>query len=527
MFRVGDKVGDYEIVARLRSGGMATLFLARRVGASGFAKHVAIKMVHSHLAQDPTFVRMFVDEALLSAQIDHPNVVHVEELREIDGNHFLVMEYVDGCSLALLMLELAKRERRLHPDLGVHIAVRVADGLHAAHELSDPQGRSLGVVHRDVSPQNVLLAWKGHVKLIDFGVAKARDRSAQTTGASLKGKIRYMSPEQAFGRPIDRRADIYALGVVLWETLTMHRCFRSENDLALLEEVRHPQIPPPSTFATDVSPALDAVVMKALAVDANERYETARDFRRALIEAAPGSATLDASSLSELLGVVMEEHIRKSRAALPDSVSKLDPAEIEARARPQREALQTMTVSGTDLASFVDFRSAEPNAGTPGTPPPAAASMPSSTSRGSAMPWIAGGLAAGAFLAVLGALAFGGRGTTEDGPIAIPLGEPGPAVERALDAGEGAAAAATDAGAGAVAEPAAPDAGARVAERASARDAGARERESEERTAREPTKREERAARDRTERARRNTRATMRTSRMNEPSVPLADEFGF
>jgi serine/threonine-protein kinase len=526
MFRVGDKVGDYEIVARLRSGGMATLFLARRVGVSGFHKHVAIKMVHPHLAQDPTFVQMFVDEALLSAQIDHPNVVHVEELRQLDGNHFLVMEYVDGCSLALLMLELAKRERRLHPDLGVHIAVRVADGLHAAHELSDSQGQSLGVVHRDVSPQNVLLAWKGHVKLIDFGVAKARDRSAHTTGASLKGKIRYMAPEQAFGRPIDRRSDIYALGVVLWETLTMHRCFRSENDLALLEEVRHPQIPPPSTFASDITPAVDAAVMRALAVEPDDRYATARDFRRALIEAAPGAATLDASSLSELLMVVMEDFIKKSRAVLPDSISNLDPAELEARARPQREALQTMTVSGTDLASFVDFRSAEPSAGTPGTPPPAAASMPSTSSRGSTVPWLAGGLAAGAFLAVIGALALGGGGSTDhSGPIAIPL-EDRTARRTATDAGTPVAEADSGQGA-AVARSRARDAGAavRASEGRATRDAGTRAGERQAQS----TRRDDRVTRSSMERraTERTMRPTMRTSPMTGSGVPIAEEFGF
>ena len=519
MFRVGDKVGDYEIVARLRSGGMATLFLARRIGASGFHKHVAIKMVHPHLAQDPTFVQMFVDEALLSAQIDHPNVVHVEELRQIDGNHFLVMEYVDGCSLALLMLELAKRERRLHPDLGVHIAVRVADGLHAAHELSDSQGHSLGVVHRDVSPQNVLLAWKGHVKLIDFGVAKARDRSAQTTGASLKGKIRYMSPEQAFGRPIDRRADIYALGVVLWETLTMHRCFRSENDLALLEEVRHPQIPPPSTFASDITPEVDAAVMKALAVDPNDRYATARDFRRALIEAAPGSATLDASSLSELLHVVMEDFIRKSRAVLPDSVSNLDPAELAARAVPQREALQSMTVSGTDLASFVDFRSAEPSAGTPGTPPPAAATHSKTASRGSTVPWIAGGLAVGALLAVVGALALGGGGSDGQGPIAIPLEDRTarpPLIEREPDAGVAATEVLLAADAGATVSAVTPD-------------AGSRGRSIEARVHRSRTTEMRTTEMRTTEMRTTEMRTTMRSTRMTGTGtgVPLADEFGF
>jgi len=376
VFRPGDKVGDYEIVARFKSGGMATLYLARRTGASGFAKHVAIKVVHPHLAEDPTFVRMFVDEALLSARIVHPNVVHVEELREVDGQHFLVMEWVAGCSLAQLMRQLAKRQRRLTPQLAVHIAVRIADGLHAAHELKDEQGQSLGVVHRDVSPQNVLLAWQGHVKLIDFGVAKARDRSHQTTGASLKGKIRYMAPEQAFGHPIDRRCDIYALGVLLWEMLTMRRMFEADNDLLLLEKVRHPEIRPPSEYVPDVPPDLDRVVMKALAADPDARFRTAQKLRRRLADAMPRAVALDSSHLSELLHAAMPEQIDKQRRLLPQtlSASEIDatPGAEDAEDDEEHEdALETMTTSAVDLASFVDFPSEDPSEKAPAQAPAA------------------------------------------------------------------------------------------------------------------------------------------------------------
>ncbi len=185
VLRVGESVGGYEIVAKLRSGGMAALFLGRREGAAGFRRHVAIKVVHEHLAGDADFVRMFVDEALLSARIQHPNVVHVEELGEENGAHFLVMEYVHGVSLAQLLVALGARKRRLTVDLAVFIAMGAAAGLHAAHELRGDDGRPLGVVHRDVSPQNVLLARDGHVKLSDFGVAMSRGRATQTAGAML------------------------------------------------------------------------------------------------------------------------------------------------------------------------------------------------------------------------------------------------------------------------------------------------------------------------------------------------------
>lgn len=335
VIQVGSKLRDYEIVAHLRVGGMATLFLGKRQGVSGFAKLVAIKVIHPHLAQDATFVRMFVDEALISARIDHPNVVHVEELGEVDGTKFLVMEYVHGASLSQLLGSLAKDSRRLAPELAVHIAVRVAEGLHAAHETVDDEGNLLNIVHRDVSPQNVLLSSRGHVKLIDFGIAKARGRAVQTTSTSLKGKIGYMSPEQAYGRSLDRRSDIYALGVVLWEMLTVRRMFSGDDDFALLDQVRAPNVPPPSTYAPEVSPALDAAVMAALAPDVEKRVATAQDFRRLLAEALPSALTLDAQDLSSLLYAAVGEELESQRASIVGSSSGQTPAVSIA---PPREA---------------------------------------------------------------------------------------------------------------------------------------------------------------------------------------------
>lgn len=395
MFDVGDEVGDYEIVARIKSGGMATLFLARRRGASGFAKHVAIKVVHPHLAEDPQFVRMFVDEALLSAKIHHPNVVHVEELREVDGQHFLVMEYVDGCSLAQLMRELAKRQRRLTPTLASHIAVCIADGLHAAHELKEGDGTSLGVVHRDVSPQNVLLAWQGHVKLIDFGVAKARTRSQQTVGTSLKGKVRYMAPEQAFGRSIDRRADVYALGIVLWEMLTMRRCFDAEDELALLEQVRKPEIPPPSTLVPEIPRQVDAVVMRALATNPEARYPTAQRLRRDLAQALPAAMALDASHLSELLTAIMAEQAEKTRRILPNSFARHDAAPAAEAFDGSDEALKTLTISQTGPASFMDFPSGDGGPGRIASGSAAPSAPPASSTPSSSPPSTSGGSDAG------------------------------------------------------------------------------------------------------------------------------------
>jgi len=379
VIREGDRVADYEIVARMKAGGMATLFLGRRTGASGFSKPVAIKVVHAHLADDPAFVEMFVDEALLCARIQHPNVVHVEELRESNGAHLLVMEYVAGCSLGQLLRALAKRQRRMTPELAVHVAINVLDGLHAAHELKNEQGAPMEVVHRDVSPDNVLLAWQGHVKLIDFGVAKAMSRRTQTSGSMLKGKIRYMSPEQAFGRAVDRRTDVYALAIVLWECLTMRRLFSGSGaDLELLEQVRNPTIVPPSQLVSDLPPALDAILLKALAREANDRYASAREMRRALAEAMPRAAALDGADLAELLRAVMSDEIEAQRAKLASNAEALDVPVVVDGAEAD-EPLRTMTISMAGLSSPSGLISAEHSA-TSGTAPLPPASSVSSTS---------------------------------------------------------------------------------------------------------------------------------------------------
>jgi len=363
VIQVGDNVGGYEILSKLSQGGMATLYLATRGGASGFSKHVAVKVVHEHLAVDQTFVEMFVDEALLSARIHHPNVVHIEELRELDGQHFLVMEYVSGVSLHQLVRRLSRLGRRMTPELAVYIAVQVADGLHAAHELKDANGRLEGLVHRDVSPQNVLLAWEGYVKLIDFGVAKARSRFQQTTSASLKGKVRYMAPEQARGLDVDRRTDVYALGIVLWEMLTMRPRFEGANDFALLDQVRSPEHVPVRAYNAAVSPGLDAVLKKALSPQLQDRFPTAQEFRRALAIAVPSALALDATHLSDLVRAACAEELGEARDQLPHSM--VLPEDVGSGDEIERAPLRTLTVSASQVLGFAEdsLASHAPNTG--------------------------------------------------------------------------------------------------------------------------------------------------------------------
>ncbi|MEM9195461.1 MAG: serine/threonine-protein kinase, partial [Myxococcota bacterium] len=234
MLKVGDVLGRYELVAHLKSGGMATLYLGRPITPDD-NRIFAVKVVHPHFLDDNELVSMFRAEAGLSQRIKHPNVVHVEEVGADHGRHFLVMEYVHGCSVAQLLQALIRLGRRMSPELAVFIAMAVAEGLHAAHETRGDNGELLNVVHRDVSPQNILLSHTGDIRLIDFGVAKSRMRmNHSATGLSIKGKLRYMAPEHATGKAVDRRTDVYALAIVLWEMLTMRPLFWAKTDFDVL-----------------------------------------------------------------------------------------------------------------------------------------------------------------------------------------------------------------------------------------------------------------------------------------------------
>jgi len=340
-------VGDYEIVAKLREGGMATLFLGKRVGEAGFSRLVAIKVIHPDLANDEQFRQMFLDEALLSSRIDHPNVVHVEELRQFEGSHFLTMEFVHGCSLSQLQRTLLARGRRLAPAFAARIAMHVADGLHAAHETCDESGRALGVVHRDVTPENILLAYGGHVKLIDFGIAKAYGRKHRTMDGLLKGKFRYMAPEQAHGKAVDRRVDIYQLGIVLWEMLTLRRLFSAEGDVELLASVQKPNVRPPSSLVDRIPPALDAAVMMALHPDPRRRPVDAQAFARLLARAVPSAHDVDSGALRALLIATMTEHRLRERTTYPPGVYERLDQQVETQPMAGTPDQRAVTVAAT------------------------------------------------------------------------------------------------------------------------------------------------------------------------------------
>ena len=280
-------LGRYTLYAKIASGGMAAVHFARLAGEGGFERTVAVKRMHKHLASDPEFSAMFLDEARLAARVRHPNVAATLDVGSEGGELYVVMEYVHGEPLSRLIRFVAGEAEHIPFDIVSAIMTNVLAGLHAAHEIRDKHGAPLELVHRDVSPQNILVGTDGIARVIDFGVAKARGRLMTTQDGKVKGKLGYMAPEQVRGERIDRRVDVYAAGVVLWELLTLVRLFVTKDDASTIDNLLSRKVEPPSAFAADVPPALDEVVMRALARDPAERFDTAKQMAAALEAAMP------------------------------------------------------------------------------------------------------------------------------------------------------------------------------------------------------------------------------------------------
>jgi eukaryotic-like serine/threonine-protein kinase len=278
------KVGRYEILGELAIGGMAEILLGRLVGPSGFERVVVLKRILPHLTRAPAFVQMFLDEARTVARIRHPNVVQVHELGSDDGELYLVMEYLEGESVAGLLRRLALRDEKLDPWLAAHVVAEACRGLHAAHELTDGD-LPLDLVHRDVSPQNIFVTYSGAVKVLDFGIAKAADGATRTEAGQVKGKFAYMSPEQCAGKPLDRRSDLFALGAVLYELLTKRRLFKRATELLTMKAICEQPVAPPGTLEPTVPAALEAACMHALARRRDERPRDAAEMRREVLAA--------------------------------------------------------------------------------------------------------------------------------------------------------------------------------------------------------------------------------------------------
>ncbi|MBI4705601.1 MAG: serine/threonine protein kinase [Deltaproteobacteria bacterium] len=317
------RLGRYEIVRRVASGGMATVYLGRVKGEGGFERLLAIKVMHEHLADDPEFVGMFLDEARLAASIRHPNVVSTIDVQRGPRGLFLVMDFVDGPTLNQLLKELGGRQRWLDLGTSLRILLDLLAGLEAAHELLGPDGQPLNLVHRDVSPSNVLVGADGITRITDFGVARAEARISSTRGKQLKGKLPYMAPEQLGARPVDRRADVYAAGCLLWEMLTARRLFRADTEAAIMALVLEGPQTGPRQLRPDVPVEIDRTCMRALE-RVERRYPSAAAFAEAIERAASGcgvriATPREVARLVRELGPPLDSQPSPAQAGLPGS----------------------------------------------------------------------------------------------------------------------------------------------------------------------------------------------------------------
>ena len=330
------RFGRYELVGKLGSGGMANVYLARAAGPGGFTKLVAVKCIHPHLAEDPQFIDMFLDEARIAACIDHPNVCSAFDFGEIDGVYFLAMDYLVGEPWSEVLQKLHAWEHgRSAADRHAFVARIVADaaeGLHAAHEAIGPDGEPLEVVHRDVAPPNLFLRYDGQVQVVDFGCAKAAKRMFRTEYGKVRGHIAYVAPELLRGHEADRRADVWSLGVVAWELLTGVRLFRRTSLHDTMFAVARDEVPMPSMIAPSVPEELEAIVMRALAREPDERYATARQFAEALT--AYVRSTGAGLGLRELAGW-MEALFPGGRKRAADAIERVQKHEESSGARPR------------------------------------------------------------------------------------------------------------------------------------------------------------------------------------------------
>ncbi|MBX3232901.1 MAG: serine/threonine protein kinase [Labilithrix sp.] len=353
-FSAGDRLGDYELLCPVGQGGMAAVWIARLIRKRGFEKLVAIKMILSSHSQDETFQEMFFDEARIASRIEHPNVAHIHDLGDDEGIVYLVMEYIDGHALTKLRKAIAASGDRFPLPVALRVMADVCAGLHNAHELRSNEGELLAVVHRDVSPQNILVSVAGVSKVIDFGVAKAANRSAiKTNTGFIKGKLQYMAPEQALARPVDRRADVWAVGAVLYHLLASRPPYEADNQLALLHllERGHPPAPLPAS----VPAAVAAIVARALAHDLGARYAGADALGAAIEETGlAGAPNAVSACLQKYLGGETEQRrtalaraIRVAEERTEDPTApmlKSPTVDASAVPRPAQESTRKITI---------------------------------------------------------------------------------------------------------------------------------------------------------------------------------------
>lgn len=321
--------GEYTLLRRLAVGGMAEVYVAKAVGVGGFERLVAIKVIHPRLSEDDHFVQMLIEEAKISVVLNHNNIAQCFDLGCIEDSYFIVMEFIEGADAYQMLRKATAAGKPLPVDLCSFVAAEVLRALDYAHRKTDGEGRPMGIVHRDVSPQNVLLSHNGEVKLVDFGIAKAAMRTEETEAGIIKGKYYYMSPEQAWGDPLDSRSDIFSLGIVLYELLTGTMVYQEENIPALLDKVRKAEIPPPTRLRPELPPLLSAIVERAIQKRPEHRYQTAQDMGQELRDFLFSvSPSFSHQRLSDLMGNLFPRQPNDEEEILKEEVPASPPSEV-------------------------------------------------------------------------------------------------------------------------------------------------------------------------------------------------------
>jgi len=378
--------GKYFLLERINVGGMAEVYKAKTVGVEGFEKIVAIKRILPSVAEDEEFIKMFVDEAKITSQLSHANLAQTFDLGKIDDTFYIAMEYVPGKDLRAVFERMNRRGERMPLVLAAYVLARVCDGLDYAHRKRDPSGRDLHIVHRDVSPQNIILSYEGEVKLIDFGIAKAANKITKTQAGILKGKFGYMSPEQVRGLALDGRSDIFAAGVVLYELCTGERLFTGASDFSVLEKVQQAKVPPPSQVEPSIPLKLERIILKALSREPEDRYQQAADFAhdltRFLLDTQHKAVTReDAAAFMKATFPDEREEISRPVRRPPPRISEPPRKRADEETRPSPDG---ETRKGRD-AAHADKDRTEPRADEPAerprrsAPPPP---LPSSLTEG-------------------------------------------------------------------------------------------------------------------------------------------------
>lgn len=332
-----EDVGDYEILGLIARGGMAEIYKAKKKGVKGFEKIIALKKILSGYGEDDKYIEMFVDEAKIAAELSHPNIVHIYDLGKKDDFYFIAMEYVLGKDLRLILRRLSELNQLFPEELALHLILKVLAALNYAHSAKDSKGKPLEIVHRDISPPNILVSFDGNIKLTDFGVSKATTKMHQTISGALKGKLLYMSPEQASSEAdIDYRSDLYSAGIILFELITGKKLFMDSSDLLVLKKVQQGEVIPPGKIKKDIDPELETIILKSLNKDREKRYDSASDMMKDIetylmntYDRLPGPIHVSHFLHSIFEEEITRENIEVDLKPLPYEIKKISKKELE------------------------------------------------------------------------------------------------------------------------------------------------------------------------------------------------------